>query len=736
MKKQFSLETVSTFILLCAGFLLFWEWLRPLEQTTDTGNSYLFVIFTAICFAVSFFTENKIARFAVKLVSMLFVLDYLFVDARFLSSEWVQFMQLEWQFNLEIIFENNMAQMTAFFRSMLFLIVLWLMSYLLHYWFTVANKFFLFVVLTFFYLAVLDTFTVYDARLAIVRTFVISFVVFGLSRYVHLMKQVEKRNYKQQVVGWMLPIMLIVGLATALGIYSPKPDPQWPDPVPFIQSTAGHVGFSGGVQKVGYGEDDSRLGGSFVQDDTPVFRAIAHDDIYWRIETKDVYTGKGWERSTELNYQPLTNGMIADNTFLVDQVETTAYQGQVEPVDSNALTKAVYPYGVQMLNTSGQSQFYMDAQSGLIESESAEENIAQAYSVQYEAPSFSVNQLQELPTDDPAAIRDQYLQLPNSLPDRVRELASDITEGVETRYEKARAIEGYFAANGYRYQIEDVSVPERGEDYVDQFLFETQIGYCDNFSTSMVVLLRSLDIPARWVKGFTGGSEIIDQRNLPEGYSTYEVTNNNAHSWVEVYFPGTGWVPFEPTSGFNNPTDFYQEVTSDVDVDNPEEEQTETEETEQEEAAEEQEQKQQLTEEDGSGDTAAAGQDNGDGNMRYLWIAAALIILAVTVLAYLKRYEIRNWYILRKWRRLREKSEVEAAYLYLLEILGKQGLRRKTGQTLRQYANEVDEHFGTTAMSTLTAAYEEYLYRNQTSIDKDEKRLQELFDELSDQIFA
>ena len=85
------------------------------------------------------------------------------------------------------------------------------------------------------------------------------------------------------------------------------------------------------------------------------------------------------------------------------------------------------------------------------------------------------------------------------------------------------------------------------EDYVDQFLFDTKRGYCDNFSTSMVVMLRSIDIPARWVKGFAPGEYQLDD----EGERVYQITNNEAHSWVEAYMPGIGWMPFEPTIGFS-----------------------------------------------------------------------------------------------------------------------------------------------------------------------------------------
>src|SRR5690625_5109283 len=72
----------------------------------------------------------------------------------------------------------------------------------------------------------------------------------------------------------------------------------------------------------------------------------------------------------------------------------------------------------------------------------------------------------------------------------------------------------------------------------------------------MVVMLRTLDIPARWVKGFTGGEKIANKLEEEELFDIYEVTNANAHSWVEVYFPEIGWVPFEPTHGFSNLAQF------------------------------------------------------------------------------------------------------------------------------------------------------------------------------------
>ncbi|MCK9905913.1 transglutaminase-like domain-containing protein, partial [Frankia sp. Cpl3] len=82
------------------------------------------------------------------------------------------------------------------------------------------------------------------------------------------------------------------------------------------------------------------------------------------------------------------------------------------------------------------------------------------------------------------------------------------------------------------------------------FLFESQRGYCDHFSSAMAVMLRSIGIPVRWVKGFAPGTSIGTDSN---GVDTVEVRNRDAHSWVEVYFAGSGWIPFEATSTFISP---------------------------------------------------------------------------------------------------------------------------------------------------------------------------------------
>jgi transglutaminase-like putative cysteine protease len=144
---------------------------------------------------------------------------------------------------------------------------------------------------------------------------------------------------------------------------------------------------------------------------------------------------------------------------------------------------------------------------------------------------------EDLRASDGAYMPDEsYLQLPR-LPQRIRALADSLTEGLETRYEKVERIERWLQTEfGYTLDLPRTA----GEATLDHFLFERRQGHCEYFSTAMVVLLRAAGIEARNVNGFLGGSwsEVGDY---------LVVTQNEAHSWVEVWFPSHGWVTFDPT---------------------------------------------------------------------------------------------------------------------------------------------------------------------------------------------
>ncbi len=135
------------------------------------------------------------------------------------------------------------------------------------------------------------------------------------------------------------------------------------------------------------------------------------------------------------------------------------------------------------------------------------------------------------------AHRPRYLQLPEDLPHRIRTLAQTWTAGRTTDYARAKAIEARLRTD-YRY---DLSSPSgKSEQPLDDFLFESKRGHCEYYSTAMAVMLRTLDVPTRNVTGFIGGS-------YNRFGQFYAVRQGDAHSWVEVYVAGRGWVTFDPT---------------------------------------------------------------------------------------------------------------------------------------------------------------------------------------------
>ncbi len=141
------------------------------------------------------------------------------------------------------------------------------------------------------------------------------------------------------------------------------------------------------------------------------------------------------------------------------------------------------------------------------------------------------------------AYRRRYLQLPDLSPG-ISRLAQEVTQTQRSSLEKALAIE-YFLRENYGYSLENQSAS--AEDPLYDFLFETKVGHCEYFATAQAILMRSVGIPARVVNGFHLGE--LNQFN-----DYFIVRQSDAHSWVEGYFPGPGWVEFDSTPSSNTAT--------------------------------------------------------------------------------------------------------------------------------------------------------------------------------------
>jgi hypothetical protein len=248
---------------------------------------------------------------------------------------------------------------------------------------------------------------------------------------------------------------------------------------------------------------------------------------YWRERAYDVYTGHGWDSGERESArypagaswdEPLYPHTVLTQTYaFVDKAGTLSYAVN-EPV-----TVVGQGYEVVTLGGGDLAALAVGARN---------------YTVVSYVPSGAAPQLRAAEGEYPAWVSDRYLSLP-SIPDRVRAKAQEVVAaaGAETRYDKARALEAYLRSFTYDLSVEP---PSLDQDVVDYFLFSAQRGYCDYSASAMVVMLRSAGVAARYASGYGMGTFNFDD-------DVYVVTGKNAHAWSEVYFPGYGWIEFEPT---------------------------------------------------------------------------------------------------------------------------------------------------------------------------------------------
>jgi transglutaminase-like putative cysteine protease len=136
-------------------------------------------------------------------------------------------------------------------------------------------------------------------------------------------------------------------------------------------------------------------------------------------------------------------------------------------------------------------------------------------------------------------VPDRYTFVPDDVPLAVRQIAEAWTQNASTPYRQVLAIQQHFVSSGDFHYSLDVR-PRADANALVDFLTRTRTGFCQQFAAAMAILVRELGIPARVVVGFRPGSQSGD---------TFTVSTEDAHSWVEVLFPGYGWLPFEPTPG-------------------------------------------------------------------------------------------------------------------------------------------------------------------------------------------
>jgi transglutaminase-like putative cysteine protease len=270
--------------------------------------------------------------------------------------------------------------------------------------------------------------------------------------------------------------------------------------------------------------DAIRLGQSPNLADRVVMTVDAPQGRFWRAITYDFYTGNGWRTTETDKVDRITPALLGrerfEATFDMVVPQQNLLFGASEPV------RVSVPHQFQ----TGADRSYSIALRAVRSS--------QRYTVLSYVSVADKAALRRASATYPDYIRQKYLQLPSTLPQRVKDLAHKVAGEQGSAYDKAEVVESFLRTT-YRY-APSVRAPPPGRDPVDFFLFDLKEDFCEYFASAMVVMLRELGVPARMVEGYTSGT-------LDPNTGKFVVKELDAHAWVEVYFPLYGWIEFEPT---------------------------------------------------------------------------------------------------------------------------------------------------------------------------------------------
>ena len=446
------------------------------------------------------------------------------------------------------------------------------------------------------------------------------------------------------------------------------------------------------ASSTGFDEDDSELGGALYDDETEQFKVVQKNPHYWRIDSKDTYTGKGWiaSKNSQSQNSAFTDQLLIEKKNLVDETK--------EVIDMTFYYSKKYipiTYG-DLVIRGADNTTYFSQNLATDRIDSKESNYKNQVEMTMQELAISDEQLKSSSNKLPKSEID-YLQLPNNFPKRIEKLTKQVTKDKTDTISKVRALEAYLKNNSeLLYSKQEVSYPKEDQDYVDHFLFDSKVGYCNNYSTAMVTMLRTIKIPSRWVKGFNTGNVITKENDR----DVYIIRNKDAHSWVEVYFEGFGWISFEPTPTFNQPQNGNKKENK-VKKETVDSKELETKET---------SQSQKVDSKKIEKKNEVSKEKETTKNKKQLNLF--LLILILILFCMLVLVVINNWfYVYTSVLLTRKNPPFEKIYHLILTEAQKKYPREKS-MPLKEYAqifeNEYDEFNG--AFVKLTTHYEAQLY--------------------------
>ncbi len=259
----------------------------------------------------------------------------------------------------------------------------------------------------------------------------------------------------------------------------------------------------------------------------------AAEPFYLRQKVLDQFNSAGWSQSDSGTEQALDSTTFPTEPAS-DRPNFDSYSATftVDNLDDVAAPLLQSPTGIDGLSSkwgwSPQNEIIVGSHIG--HGDRYTEDVAQ--------PRPTPEQLSEVRRSGNRAELRRWLQVPTNMPPRVVDLVKTLTENADTPYAQARAIFDYFStSNGFSYST-STKAGDSGSDLED-FLLVSQTGFCQQYAAAMGIMLRLAGVPSRVVLGYTHGK--------PDKNGTFSVTTSDAHAWVEAYFAGIGWLPFDPT---------------------------------------------------------------------------------------------------------------------------------------------------------------------------------------------
>ncbi|NJD55654.1 MAG: DUF3488 domain-containing protein [Nitrospirae bacterium] len=278
-----------------------------------------------------------------------------------------------------------------------------------------------------------------------------------------------------------------------------------------------------GIKTIGFSDKvDFGSFGNVKLDRTVVMRIELNRAVpppyYWRGKTLDYFDGVSWRNTTRQKSRIVK---LADEFLfsLYDRDTAIVQNVFLEPIDSDAI------FGLAKIASVNTDTFALTVDDDMDISMPGRSSKRVRYTVYSDPAGFYAG------TGEP-----KYLQVPPGM-SRIRSLAEDVTRQAANDGQKARLLENYLKGN-YTYSL-STSAPPPGMNVIEDFLFNSRKGYCEHYAASMVMMLRSVNIPSRIVNGFYGG-----ERN---DYGNYLIIRqSDAHAWVEALI-GNAWRRFDPT---------------------------------------------------------------------------------------------------------------------------------------------------------------------------------------------